>query len=158
MKGGSFGQPLKKDVEMVLSELDANGKVVFQHIGSEATIDILQEEGVENKVPFKLEIRNNASKARHCALFFGSSNYRLIKAYNDEIPANSTVNALHGQFQTEQRPAGNQYLEIDSEQQAHPPRIAGTAKHLQAGRNLVFLEKQGPARRQGRPAWEHPQH
>ncbi len=94
VKPGGIFQSLKKDVEMVLSELDANGKVVFQHTGNEATIDILQEEGVENKVPFKLEIRNNAGKPRHCALFFGSSNYRLIKAYNDEVPANSTVNAL----------------------------------------------------------------
>lgn len=139
VKPGGIFQSLKKDVEMVLSELDATGKVVFQHTGNEATIDILQEEGVENKVPFKLEIRNNAGKPRHCALFFGSSNYRLIKAYNDEIPANSTVNALPpANFQLNNGQAETSILKLIVSNKPIHPELLEQQNTFKLGETLSF--------------------
>ncbi len=138
VKSGGFGQPLKKDVEMVLSELDANGKVVFQHTESEAIIDILQEEGIENKVPFKLEIRNNAGKPRHCALLFGSSNYRLISAFKDEVPANSTVNALQANFKLNNGQAETSILKLIVSNKPIHPELLEQQNTFKLGETLPF--------------------
>ncbi len=138
VKPGGILQPLKKDVEMVLSELDANGKVVFQHTGNEAIIDILQEEGRENKVPFKLEIRNNASKPRHCALLFGSSNYRLISAYKDEVPANSTVNALQANFKLNNGQAETSILKLIVSNKPIHPELLEQQNTFKLGETLPF--------------------
>ncbi|MEZ4957376.1 MAG: caspase family protein [Saprospiraceae bacterium] len=88
-------KPLKKDVQLILSELDENGKLLFQHTGEAAIVDVLMENSKEVKVPFKLEIRNNASNKRYCALMYGPDNYTLINAgFNEEIPAQSTAVAM----------------------------------------------------------------
>jgi pimeloyl-ACP methyl ester carboxylesterase len=47
-------------------------------------------------VPFRIEVRNkNGNKARHCALFYASSNYGFQSTgYNDLVPASDTALAM----------------------------------------------------------------
>lgn len=90
----------KNEVELVLSELDESGKVVFQHTGNEAIVEVTKLNGREIPVPFKLEIRNNSVKPRHCALLYGDEDYRLLYAgYNDEVPAGKSAIALEDVFE-----------------------------------------------------------
>ncbi len=113
LRTGDPAKPLKRDVEVVLSELDNNKKVVFQHTGQEVNIDILQDNGVETPVPFKLEIRNNAARPRFCALLYGDENFRIVKATDiGEVPAQSTQIAYENTFDLKLKKADYSILKV----------------------------------------------
>lgn len=84
------------DVELILVELDQAGTVLRKTADREIVIDILRVNNEEQKVPFRLEIRNkNAAKARYCALFYADDSYGFQAAgYNEQIPAQSAAIAM----------------------------------------------------------------
>jgi len=83
--------PNRKDVELVLIEMDSNRNVLRENKNPEVIIDILKQNGKEQIVPFRLEARNHSSENWHCALIYFSGSYRIKKYYNEVIPANSSV-------------------------------------------------------------------
>lgn len=93
------------DVELVLVEMDQAGTVLRKTTDRDIVIDILRVNNEDQKVPFRLEIRNkNAAKARHCALFYADDSYGFHPVgYNEQIPAQSTAIAM------DKNPGGVQY-------------------------------------------------
>ena len=91
------------EVELLLVELDDQGQVLRKTADKEVIIDILSANGKEQKVTFRLEVRNNhPSRPRHCAIFYGASNYALFSVgFNEEVPPGSTAIAW------ERTPKGN---------------------------------------------------
>lgn len=81
----------RRDVELVLKELDSNNNVVRETTDNEVIIDILKQDNKEQLVPFRLEAKNHSSSPWHCALLYFSENYGVYKMYNEEVPANSTT-------------------------------------------------------------------
>lgn len=100
---GDKQSPTEKEVELVLIELDDERNVVREVKTSEVTIEILIENGLEKRVPFKVEARNNANTPWNCALFYFTGNYGVYKMYNEEIPAKGTAIML------EYNPSGKPY-------------------------------------------------
>jgi pimeloyl-ACP methyl ester carboxylesterase len=68
-------------------------------------VDILRRDDEEEKVPFRLEVRNkNGSKMRYCALFYASEQYGFSPmGFNEPVPGGSTAIAM------ERNPKGVQY-------------------------------------------------
>lgn len=95
----------RSEVELILSEIDDSGNIIAIRAGNEVTVDILLLNGVEQKVPFRLDVRNkNSQKARHCALFYATADYGIrALGYNELVPAGTTVTAL------ERTPKGKRY-------------------------------------------------
>lgn len=93
------------DMALVLSELDGEGKVLRATAEKEVVVDILRLDNGEQKVPFRLEVRNkNGDKTRHCALFYASENYGFSPVgFNEPLPGGSTAIAM------ERNPKGEQY-------------------------------------------------
>ena len=90
----------RRDVEIVLVELDEAGTELRTTSDQEVIIDILKENGREQIVHFRLEIHNRVAKPFYAALFYLSGNYGVHRIYNEEIPGNSTVIVM------EQKPGG----------------------------------------------------
>ena len=81
----------RMDVELVLVLLDGNRNVMEEQKGPDALIEILKQNGVEQKVPFRVEARNHSAESWNCALFYFSENYGIYKMYNEEIEARSSA-------------------------------------------------------------------
>jgi hypothetical protein len=110
---GDKQPPTENYVELMLVELDEDRNVIKEVKTSEVTIDILIENGLEKKVPFRVEARNNANAPRHCALFYFTGNYGVYKMYNEEIPGKGTAILL------EYNPSGKPYLfELNGKKEA----------------------------------------
>lgn len=86
----------RSDVELLLVEMDDQGKALRTTSKNELVIDILSMDGVVQKVPFHLEVRNkNESKLRHCALFHISENYAFSPVgFNEPVQGGSTAIAM----------------------------------------------------------------
>ncbi len=86
----------RTDVEMVLVEMDQQGKVLRSTSQNEVVVDILRTDNGEEKVPFKLEVRNkNGSKMRYCALFYATETYGFFPlGFNEPVPGVSTAIAM----------------------------------------------------------------
>ena len=95
----------RNDVELVLVEMDDQGKALRTTSKNEIVVDILRMNGQELKVPFRLEVRNkNGENLRHCALFHASENYAFSPiGFNEPVPGGSTAIAM------ERNPKGVQY-------------------------------------------------
>jgi pimeloyl-ACP methyl ester carboxylesterase len=95
----------RNDVELVLVEMDQQGNVLRSTSQNEVMVDILRRGEEEQRVPFRLEIRNkNGSKMRHCALFYAPSDYSFSPlGFNEPVPGGSTMIAF------DRNPKGVQY-------------------------------------------------
>ncbi|MCC6411099.1 MAG: caspase family protein, partial [Saprospiraceae bacterium] len=139
LRTGDPATPLKRDVECVLSELDDNKNVVFQHTGQEINIDILQDNGVETPVPFKLELRNNAARPRFCALLYGDENFRIVKAATiGEVPANSTQTVYEGTFDLKFKKADYSILKVLVSNHAIRPELLEQVAPMKKGETQKF--------------------
>lgn len=80
----------RDDVELRLVEMDGKRNVLRETSAPEILIDILIQEKVEQKVPFRIEAHNHhTTNQRYCALFYFSDNYGIYNMYNDTIPPKS---------------------------------------------------------------------
>lgn len=105
----------RSDVELVLVEMDENGTVLRKTSDPEIVVDILRLNNTEQKVPFRLEVRNkNTGKSRHCALFYADDQYGFhAMGYNEEVPAQKTAIAM------DRNPGGTQYkFELNGKNEA----------------------------------------
>lgn len=87
------------DIEIVLVELDADGKEIRRTSDHEVMIDILEQNGNRESVSFRVELSNRVDKDYYCALFYQSDEYGTFKLYNDEIPGGSTAIVLESEFE-----------------------------------------------------------
>lgn len=94
----------EKEVELVLVELDDGRNVIREVKEPEVRIEILIENGLEKKVPFRIEARNHGNAQWNCALFYFTGKYGIYNMYNEEIPGKRTAIIL------EYNPSGKPYL------------------------------------------------
>lgn len=81
----------KGDVKIILTEMGATGNEIRKTSDQEVMIDILQYDGQEQKVPFRVELYNQVDKPFYCALFYLSGNFGVYRVYNEELPGRSSA-------------------------------------------------------------------
>lgn len=86
----------RDELELTLVELNAQGEAVRRISAPETVIDIPRFKGVEQPVPFLIEVTNKSgAKPRHCALFYASGDYGLFPVgFNERVLPGTTVLAM----------------------------------------------------------------
>ncbi|MFT4665636.1 MAG: hypothetical protein ACI8YQ_000659 [Polaribacter sp.] len=79
------------DVKLLLKLLDDNGMVTEKLEELSSTIDLHKEDGIIQKVEYRVEAENKSKKAQYICLLHFSQNYGVKAIYNEEVPAASTV-------------------------------------------------------------------
>lgn len=144
----------RSEVELLLIEMDHQGKALHSTSQNEVVIDILRRDDVEEKVPFRLEVRNKSGhKMRHCALFYASEQYGFsAMGFNEPVPGGSTAIAA------ERNPKGIQYsFELDGKTESTDifklfvsnTKLSGEAleqKGFKLGETVHFRQTRGGAR------------
>lgn len=105
-------------VDLVLVQLDQDQNIIREIQASEIILDIFFKNGVEEKMPFRLEARNHTNETWYGLFLYLAQNYGIHKLYNEEIPAKSTVVLMEAAFELNGKIQAKDYFKLVTSRQS----------------------------------------